>query len=97
MTRYPSELDIEIAYATLGKLIERGNNPHLNADGRIHLGGPVTVQEHTWAREHRDAFQSALVGSGRYTPGTLDRIYGVDSGMSHPAPNEQGNEKESER
>jgi len=75
---HPSEAEIEVAFALLGKLISRGADPQLCADGQIRINGRATRQESTWAREHRDAFQSALVGTGRYTPGTLDRIYGLE-------------------
>lgn len=74
----PSVTEIEIAYAVLGKLISRGADPQLQADGSIVIGGPATARESRWCRENMDAFRAALVGSGRYVKGTLDRIYGIE-------------------
>lgn len=79
MTIYPSEAEIEIGFALLGKLISAGADPQLLADGRIIINGPATRQQSTWTREHREAFRSALIGSGRYVKGTLDNIYGIQA------------------
>jgi hypothetical protein len=78
-TDFPSTADVEKAYAILGKLLSRGANPQLLADGRITMGGLATPHESAWCREHRAAFQSALVGAERCVPGTLDRIYGIET------------------
>jgi hypothetical protein len=79
----PSQAEIEIAYAILGRLLNAGADPRLLADGRITLGGPATAHESRWCREHREAFRSALVGAGRYERGTLDRIYGIGRDADH--------------
>ncbi len=36
---FPTEAQIEIAFAILGRLIDRGADPRLLPDGRITLGG----------------------------------------------------------
>lgn len=73
----PSAAEVESAYAILGDLISLGADPQLRADGSIVLGGPAAPRQSQWCREHRNAFRSALVGSGRYVKGSLDRIYGI--------------------
>ena len=80
MTTFPTEAEIEVAFALLGKLVNRGADPRLNADGTIQIHGLATPHESAWTREHKDAFRAALVGSGRYAKGSLDRIYGIGRG-----------------
>ena len=72
-----SETDVEVGFAILGRLIHRGADPRMDADGRLWINGPAIRRESSWVREHRDAFRSALVGAGRYAPGSLDKIYKI--------------------
>jgi hypothetical protein len=74
---WPSDAEIEAAYVHLARVIAGGADPQLGADGLIHVTGSILKAELAWAHEHREAFKSALVGSGRYAHGTLDRIYGI--------------------
>ena len=76
----PSETEIEIAFAILGRLISRGNDPRMDGAGKLHFGGPVTQHELDWCKAHRGAYLAALVGAGRYEQGTLDRIYEITEG-----------------
>ncbi len=75
----PSAAEVHVAHALLARLVERGNDPQLGADGLIRMGGPVTARELAWAQENREAVRAALVGSGRFVRGTLDLIYGLIS------------------
>ena len=76
MTTFPSEIEQTTAVAILDDLISGGADPQLLPDGSIKINGPATPDQSAWVRAHREAFRGCLVSSGRFTPGTLDRIYG---------------------
>jgi hypothetical protein len=80
MAMNPSEREVELARELIIRLVNRGNRPRLLPDGKVTLGGKVTVKERNWAHTHKHAVLGALVGAGHYEPGTLDRIYQIDGG-----------------
>ena len=73
---FPSEAQQTKALAILDDLVSDGADPKLLPDGSIKINGSATLAQSAWVREHRDAFRGCLISSGRFTPGTLDRIYG---------------------
>ncbi len=76
MADWPSDADLSLARHLLDRLAERGNDPQLDADGKIHLG-PMTRRESDWAKSNRAAVRAGLVGAVRYTVGSLDAIYEI--------------------
>ena len=81
MTIFPTNKDFRIAEALVERLVARGGNPRLDADGNVRFGGKITERERAWGVENREAFRGALVAAGRFIRGTLDRIYELGGGQ----------------
>ena len=68
----------QLADRLVARLVERGLDPFLASGGAIVINEGATAKEKNWAHANPDAMRGALVRAKRYTPGTLDKAYGIE-------------------